>query len=165
MNAVGSVSIQPNLSTLPFAFFPRAVAPAPDAADALSSLASLDPADRSIVSGPPPDVSLDPSASATVLEDGRGDDHLTLRYRTTSPGLLRVAIAAYPGWHAALNGVELPILTVDRALLGVVVPAGSGELRLWYAPRYFWPAAAISALSLATTLAILLFSRSASARR
>ena len=44
-------------------------------------------------------------------------------------------------------------------------PFGEGDLRLWYAPRYFYPAAAISALTLAATLAVLLFARSPSARR
>jgi uncharacterized membrane protein YfhO len=47
------------------------------------------------------------------------------------------------------------MLTVDRALLGVVVPAGEGDIRLWYTPSYFWLGAAISALTLAVTLAAL----------
>jgi hypothetical protein len=96
----------------------------------------------------------DPAATASVLE--RGEDSLTIHYRAAAPGLLRIAIAAYPGWHAAANGAELPVLTVDDALLGVVVPAGEADLQLWYAPRFFWPAAAISLVASLACLAALI---------
>ena len=98
---------------------------------------------------------MDPTGTASVRVLERGEHNLTLHYRAASARLLRVAIAAYPGWHATLNGLDLPTLTVDRALLGVVVPAGEGDIRLWYAPNYFWLGATISTLTLAVTLAAL----------
>ena len=55
----------------------------------------------------------------------------------------------YPGWHAELNGADLPIVSVDRAFIGVVVPAGQGAIHLWYTPRWFWPGAALSCVGLA----------------
>jgi hypothetical protein len=148
------VTIQSNPSALPFAFFARRLTSVPDAASARASLDGLNPADQTIVIGPLPAVTPDPLANATVLE--RGEDTLTIHYRAQSSSLLRVAIPSYPGWHASLNAVDLPTLTVDRALLGVVVPAGEGDIRLWYAPRYFWLGAAISALMAAATLTALL---------
>jgi uncharacterized membrane protein YfhO len=93
--------------------------------------------------------------SDSVTIGARGDDSLTLHYRADAAGLIRVAVAAYPGWQAALNGQALPILTVDDALLGVVVPAGEGDVSIWYAPRLFWPAAAMSLLAALACLAAL----------
>ena len=153
VTAAGGVTIQSNPNVLPFAFFARRLISVPDAASARASLDGLNPAELTVVIGPLPAVDNDPSASATVLE--RGDDHLTIHYRAGSSSLLRVAIPSYPGWHASLNGVDLPTLTVDRALLGVVVPAGEGDIHLWYAPRYFWLGAAISPLTLLTGTVII----------
>jgi uncharacterized membrane protein YfhO len=79
-----------------------------------------------------------------------------VRYRSATSNLLRVASASFPGWHASLDGRELPVVIVDHALLGVVVPAGAGDVVLWFAPRYFWLGAAISALALVGAIAVLL---------
>jgi Bacterial membrane protein YfhO len=155
VSAGGEVTLQPNASALPLAFFARRLISVPDAASDRAILQDLDPVEMTVVIGPLPAVTPDPSATATVHE--RGEDSLTVHYRAASASLLRVAIASYPGWHANLDGAELPTLTVDRALLGVVVPAGEGDIRLWYAPRYFWLGAAISAVTLAATLAALAF--------
>jgi hypothetical protein len=153
IGGAGQVMIQSNSSALPFAFFARHLTGMPDAESARASLYGLNPAEETIISGAVPTVTPDATASASVLE--RGDDHLTVRYRTASPGMLRVAIPSYPGWHATLDGVELTTLTVDRALLGVLVPAGEGILQLSYAPRYFWLGAAISTLALVAAIAAL----------
>jgi uncharacterized membrane protein YfhO len=59
-----------------------------------------------------------------------------------------VAIPLYPGWHANLATAELPVRRVDHAFIGVVVPPGTGDVRLSYAPRLFWPGALISGLML-----------------
>jgi uncharacterized membrane protein YfhO len=87
-------------------------------------------------------------------------DHLTVHYATSTTNLLRVAIPFYPGWHAAASGSsessgfhELSLVAVDYALLGVVVPPGEGELRLWYAPRFLPIGAFISALALVGVIA------------
>src|SRR4029453_4113323 len=85
----------------------------------------------------------------------RRDDALTLHYQASSPQLLRVAIPYFSGWHAAVNDAELPISRVDRAFICTVLPAGEGEVRLWYAPRFFWWAASVSALALLVNLAVL----------
>ena len=75
--------------------------------------------------------------------------------RTASANVLRVAIPAFPGWHARLNGVELTTLSVDTAFQGVLVPAGEGDLRLEYTPRYFSIGALISSLALGACAAVL----------
>ena len=95
----------------------------------------------------------DLAATAAVVE--RGDDHLTIHVRSASANLLRVAIPAFPGWHAWLNGVELNILSADVAFQAIALPAGEGDLRLEYTPRYFWIGALVSGLAWLTCLAVL----------
>jgi uncharacterized membrane protein YfhO len=70
-----------------------------------------------------------------------------------------VAIPFYPGWHARLNGNELPVLAVDGAFTGVVVPSGQGEVRLSYASKWLGAGAALSGLALAAVLAVFLSQR------
>src|SRR5204863_9807412 len=98
---------------------------------------------------------VEPDAAASVRVQDRKADAVTFAYQAKSPQLLRVAIASYPGWHATLNGTELPLRKVDRAFMGVVVPPGQGEVRLAYSPRYFWQAAAVSALAVLASVVVL----------
>jgi hypothetical protein len=156
LSTAGGATIQSNPTALPFAFFARRLTSVSDATSARASLEALDPAQQTLVIGPLPDVAPQPGSSAAVLE--RAEDHLIIHYRAGSRGLLRVAIPSYPGWHASLNGVDLPTLTVDYALLGVVVPAGKGDIRMWYTSRYFWPGAIVSALALGASLAAVALS-------
>ena len=136
--------VAPNPTALPLAFFARATTTSAD-------LAHLDPAAATLV-GDPFTVTSDPLARVTLIE--RGDDYLTLHYRSVaSTNLLRVAIPNFPGWRADLGGAELPLLTVDHAFIGIVVPPGEDDIRLAYEPRLFWLGAAVSILALNACLA------------
>ena len=85
---------------------------------------------------------------------------VTLRYASATPNLLRVAIPIYPGWHATLgDGQELSLVTVDAAFIGVLVPAGQGEIRLAYTPRWFWLGALLSGLALLAAVTALVWPR------
>jgi len=109
---------------------------------------------------------------ASVRVADRTMDSLTLHYVSHTPmNLLRIAIPVFPGWRATLDGVELPLLTADVAFIGVLVPAGEGDIHLAYNSRYFAPAAAISSLALLAvalvflrTSFLLIFSRKSAAR-
>ena len=104
---------------------------------------------------------VEPDASAVVSVVARGQDFLTFRYVSTKPNLVRVAIPAYPGWRATSGSSELPLRTVDGAFLGVVVPPGEAEVRVFYVPRFFWLGAAISGLALVVALLALFAKRAA----
>jgi len=149
----GDLSLDPIPRALPLAYFARQVTWLPDAASTRAALDELDPAQESIALGQPLDITSDPAADVEVVE--RADDHLLLRYQSHTPNLLRLAIPIYPGWHASLDGAELPTLTVDHAFLGVVVPPGQGHIRVWYTPRYFWLAAAASVVAVLITAFVL----------
>jgi hypothetical protein len=139
-------SIRANGGALPLAYFARRVVSVPDAAAATARLAELDPGAETVLLGVVPDVHEDPLATASVVE--RGDDHLIIHVRTNSANVLRVAIPAFPGWHATLNGVALPVFTADLAFQGILVPAGEGDVHLEYMPRWFGLGALISLLAL-----------------
>ncbi len=147
------LTIQPNRGALPLAFFARRIISVPDATAARARLADLDPAAETLVVGSLPNVIADASATAGIVE--RGDDYLTIHVRSASANVLRVAIPAFPGWHAYLNGVELTTLNTDLAFQGIVVPAGEGDIRLEYTPRWFWIGALISGLALLACAAAL----------
>jgi len=149
----GNLTILPNPNTLPLAIFARTITTTPDSETARERLMDLDPATETLVVGPLAQVHADLAATASVVE--RGDDHLTIHVRSASANLLRVAIPAFPGWHAWLNGVELNILSADVAFQGIALPAGEGDLRLEYTPRYFWIGALVSGLAWLTCLAVL----------
>ena len=142
--------VAPEPEPLPLAYLAKGVVTVSDDAAAKEALSRLDPAQAALVVGETPPVS-----TGSVQVVGRGLDSVTLDYSADGAGLLRVAIPLYPGWTATLNGTSLPLLSADRAFTGIVVPAGQGEIRLQYHPRWFWLGATISGLAAVAVLAIL----------
>jgi hypothetical protein len=142
--------VAPEARPLPLAYLARRVVSVADAASTDEALNTLDPSQATITVGESPPVS---AGSVSVVE--RGLDSVTLDYTADAAGLIRVAIPLYPGWTATLNGTALPLLRVDRAFTGLVVPAGQGEVRMQYRPRWFWLGASISGLAAAAVAAIL----------
>jgi len=72
-----------------------------------------------------PDVS---SGEARMVEDD--DGRVAIATQSESGGLLIVPRLAFPGWQAELDGAAVPLLRVDGALVGVVVPAGTHQVLL-----------------------------------
>ena len=68
-------------------------------------------------------------AEVVRAEGGRID------VRGEGPGLLVVAQSWDPGWSASLDGAAAPILRVDHAQLGIVLPAGPHRVALRYRTR------------------------------
>jgi hypothetical protein len=94
-------------------------------------------------------------ATATLLE--ASSDRL-LFATEGGGGLLVDSDCFYPGWEARVDGREVPILRVDHALRGVVVPAGAHRVDLSYVPRplilgLFLAPAALALLAFAALLA------------
>ncbi len=146
-HAVIDGRLEVNSDALPLAYFARRISMVADDAAARDALAALGPAQSTLVIGPPPDnAQWDPDSVASVI--ARGEDEVVLHYRSSTPNVLRVAIPSYPGWRASLGDTELPLVPVDYAFTGVVVPPGEGDIRLMYAPRLFLPSVAISILAL-----------------
>ena len=132
-------------------FLPRASIP-PSVRDVSSldeskrSLAKLNPSSSSLVQTPHPPIQQDPNAAATV--EPVGEQGYRIRYRAATPSLLRLAVPYFSGWRATLHGVSLDVLRVDHAFLGVVMPAGEGEIALHFEPHRFRSGAWLSLLGL-----------------
>ncbi len=135
-------ALVPNPSALPRAYFPKSIGDVKDAPEASLALTTLDPHVRSIALAPHEPIQQDPQATAAILSyDERS---YRIRYRAASPSLLRLSVPYYPGWRATLGGRRLPIVRVDLALMGVVVPAGGGEVEFDFHSKSFWVGAAIT---------------------
>jgi uncharacterized membrane protein YfhO len=81
-----------------------------------------------------------------------------LHYRAEAPALLKVSVPYFPGWTATLNERPLPIVRADHALMGIVVPAGEGDIHVKFKSNYFAWGAMATAISIAIA-AVLLLSR------
>lgn len=78
----------------------------------------------------------------------------------SNAALLSLALLDYPGWHARLNGEELPLMRAYGALTALAIPAGQHQFELIYDPvsyrlgavlsLFTWAASAILAVSLGT---------------
>jgi len=139
---VATGSIDDNPSVLPRAYFPAAVDDVRSLEESRRALETLDPALKSIVLGPHPPIRHDPSATAVVVSFG--EQWYRIHYRAVSPSLLKVSVAWYPGWRADMEGDRLPIVRVDHALMGVIVPAGDNEVTLSFHSNRFGTGLAIS---------------------
>jgi hypothetical protein len=130
------------------------------------AVADLDPSSATLVVGLSAgvDVQVDPAATAMATVPDRDPASLAVAYRSATANVMRVAIAYFPGWRATLDGVDLPVVVVDHTFLGVVVPAGDGEVRLVYVPRLFAPGAALSGAALLGTVIVLALSAQRASR-
>jgi hypothetical protein len=62
---------------------------------------------------------------------------VTLRVDAACAGLLVLPDTYFPGWKATVNGADQTIRPTDGGLRGVIVPQGTSEVELRYAPRAF----------------------------
>jgi len=121
---------------------PRVSAPTRVTAGRYAALASLDPAEGSVMEGQPRNLVQQQPSELTVT--GYGEGFYQVRYSAAADTLVRIAIPFAPGWRATVDGMPVAILPVDYALSGVMVPAGQHQLTLWFRPNNFLAGAALS---------------------
>jgi hypothetical protein len=73
--------------------------------------------------------------------------------------LLLLAEAWYPGWGATVNGADAPVLPANAWMRAVPVPAGHSRVVLSYRSRFLLAGAAVSFVSLAALVAVLVSGR------
>ncbi len=151
----GDIRVLPD--PLPRANFPQELIAVGTEQESRKLLAALDPVRQALVPAGTSVSAQDASGVADVREFTPG--HYRIHYRCATSSLLRVGNTYFPGWKATLDGRELSILPVDHALIGVVVPAGVGDLALDYHSTYFFSAALLTLLSLVTCITLLVFKR------
>jgi hypothetical protein len=105
------------------------------------------------LAAPPADRGADVEPRVEILDLQAGE----ARVRLESPvaGLLVHASNMASGWTATVDGTRVPVYRTDGFLQGVVVPAGSHEVRFRYDPVSFRAGAAASLVGLALVGAVL----------
>lgn len=108
-----------------------------------------------------------PSLHPTVEEGGGGardaagghaaivrEDVREIEVDATAPhdGFLLVADMYYPGWHAQVDGVEVPIYRANISVRGIALPKGRHRVRMTYQPIAFLRGLAITLLALGALL-------------
>ncbi len=75
-------------------------------------------------------------------------DHITAEATLTTPGLLVLSEVNYPGWTAAVNGVEQSVIEVDGAIRGVVLGTGQSHVDMTFQPMSLQVGGGASVLAL-----------------
>ncbi|MCU1336247.1 MAG: hypothetical protein JWO19_1828 [Bryobacterales bacterium] len=146
--------LEANPSALPRVSVPKGITWVPDAAAARAALASVDPAQSSVVEGPPRDLRQEP---VELTVQAYRENFYQVRYSASADTLIRVAVPYAPGWRATTDGAPLAVLPADYAMCGVVVPAGSHQLTLQFRPNYFPLGAALTILGGMGVVFLLLY--------
>jgi hypothetical protein len=142
---VATGRIDENASVLPRVYFPKAMVDVQSLAESRRALETLDPAASSVVLSPHPPIRQDPEAAALVVSFG--EQWYRIHYHAVSQSLLRISAAWYPGWRVEVDGRPLPVIRVDHALIGVIVPPGDSEVALSFHSNRFGSGLAISLVS------------------
>ncbi|MEN6606353.1 MAG: hypothetical protein ABFD60_03845, partial [Bryobacteraceae bacterium] len=95
-------------------------------------------------------VQLDP-VPETAVESVRLERYeprrVELNVQTQGRALLVLSEVFYPGWKATVNGRETNIVEADRALRGILVPAGASRVIVAYEPRSVFAGATLTIAS------------------
>lgn len=149
--------LEDNPEALPRLSVPPKILWVPDAASARAALASLDPAQGSVVESAEraaQEVSQQPAE--TIIAAYR-DHRYQIRYFAQSGTLIRFAVPYAPGWTARVDGAPATVVPADYALTGVVVPPGRHELTLEFRPHFFPTGAILSIFGVLTVTFLLVF--------
>lgn len=127
-----------NPRCLPRVFIPRHVQVVDDPARRLQMLGrpDFDPADVAYVESPGKNLDQAPAGEARISR--QLPSHVTIDYDMRTPGLIFLSDLWDAGWHAKINGIDVPVLRVNHAFRGVMAPAGKGVLQYDYAPASFF---------------------------
>ena len=140
-----------NRRARPRAFLVDRVVTVPDHEAALAATTSTSLANTAIVETPETTIA-EPAPggeeAGNVLVADAGDGRLEVDATTHARRFLVLAEVWHPGWHAHLDGKEVPLLRTDIALMGSWLAPGSHHLSLVFSPLHFRLALAISLIAL-----------------
>ncbi len=127
-----------NPKALPRTWVPRRAEVVADAAERLRRLTDpgFDPRGAALVEAPAglPEALVQGGArgSARLIQDQ--DERVVIAAEMETEGLVVLSDRWDAGWRASVNGREAPVLRVDHALRGVVVPRGRSTVEMRYQP-------------------------------
>jgi hypothetical protein len=153
------VSVYVNDAALPGVWVVPGVQVEPDSARRIATLWSptFDPAKITLVEEEGPALGQAGGTGTAVIE-GNGDDTLAVRVRSSGPALLNVSRTYHRSWQAEIDGVPVPVIRANHALMAVPL-AQSGEHRvvMRYRPAIVRMATMISVATWAAVFLITLF--------
>jgi uncharacterized membrane protein YfhO len=79
-------------------------------------------------------------------------ENVLIRVRAVTDGFLFLSDQDYPGWHATVNGNDVPILRANYAFRAVRVPMGESTVVFHYRPMSVYVGALVSLLSWAAAI-------------
>ncbi len=99
----------------------------------------------------------DPDPAETVTVDHEGPQRVELTATLRSGGLVVISDVFYPGWTLTVDGEPAEILRTNRAMRGVVLPAGTHRLVFRYEPLLLRVGMGISVVGLIGLLVLILW--------
>ena len=152
------VAVYVNDAAMPGAAVVPEVQVEPDSARRIAILWSptFDPAKTTIVEAPVLAVG-QAGGTGTATIEGNGDDTLAVRVRSSGPALLQVSRTYHPSWQAEIDGVSVPVLRANHALMAVPLTRG-GEQRVLmrYRPAIVSLASRITVITWAVVIIVTL---------
>jgi len=136
----------------------------PDSAKRIAMLWSptFDPGKTTIVEEPVLAVGQAGGTGTAVIE-GNGDDTLAVRVRASGPALLHVSRTYHPSWQAEIDGLPVPVLRANHALMAIpLTRSGDHLVVMRYRPAIVRMAATIT---IGTWAAVLLLTIAGGALR
>ncbi|MBM4371651.1 MAG: hypothetical protein FJ098_08355 [Deltaproteobacteria bacterium] len=94
----------------------------------------------------------EPGFGTVAVEHLEAGD-VRVRTRSSRPGLLVYGDSWYPGWHAEVDGAEVPVYKADLFAKAVEVPSGEHAVRFVFVPNGVTPGAWIAGGTLLAMLA------------
>lgn len=127
--------------------------------DAVIDDVRADPLRRSVIDAGDDAVASDGTAPGRVEVLSETSTAMRVRVTRETAGWLVVQQTRYPGWGALVDGRPVDVATANGAFLAVPVPAGTSEVALRFEPTSVRLGAALSFLSVAVILGLLVAAR------
>lgn len=89
-----------------------------------------------------------PDSISTIAIDKLSDEQIELSTESDFNGYLVVADQYYPGWHASLDGLDMPILRANYIQRAIALPAGKHKVVFSYKPESYRLGLLISSIAL-----------------
>jgi hypothetical protein len=128
--------------------------------DSLYGRSAFDPASTALLDAPC--VACDSATQAGQAGTARAQwesDQIAATVDDTRPGLLVLSESWFPGWHATVDGVAVPVVRTDGLVLGVPVPAGRHEVIVSYVAPGFKLGFVVSAAAILALVLAAVFER------
>jgi hypothetical protein len=152
------LSLWKNTQAKPILYLADAIQSVADNKDALNILLKHDPLllHTSLVTGINESGSFDNSKVKLKRIKDRAGEHI-VKVDADSNGFLVINEPYYQGWHAYIDGKEVPMYHVNYLFQGIKLPPGNYTVKIVYMPRIFYLGLIVSFLTLFVVVSMIVF--------